>query len=261
VADSLRLYVRYVSIAIRAQLQYRAAFVLKVIGYCIATGVEFLGLWALFARFGTLAGWTLHEVALIYGVADVGFALADGLGRGLDRFGDVLKAGEFDRMLVRPRSAILQLLGFDFRLLTFGRMAQGIVALAWAGQFVAWSPARAALLALSFACTTSLFIGLAVLQATTAFWTIESLEVWNAFTYGGNYASQYPFDIYTRWLRAFFTAILPLALTGYVPARAILGRDPLDAWHVIAPLAGPVFLIIALGAWRIGVRHHASTGS
>jgi ABC-2 type transport system permease protein len=46
---------------------------------------------------------------------------------------------------------------------------------------------------------------------------------------------------------------------------AILGRaDPLGApafvgW--IAPLAGPVFLILSLQVWRIGVRHYRSTGS
>jgi ABC-2 type transport system permease protein len=259
--DSLALYVRYIAIAIRAQLQYRAAFVLKLVGYLIATFVEFLGLWALFSRFGALAGWTLHDVALIYGAADVGFAIADGLGRGLDRFAAVLKAGEFDRMLVRPRSTVLQLLGYDFRLLTLGRLLQGIAVLMWAGGFVDWSIASALLLVLALVCTCALFVGIAVLQATTAFWTIESLEVWNAFTYGGNYASQYPFDIYRRWLQRFFTAVLPLALTSYVPVRAILGRDPLDMWHVIAPLAGPLFLAIALAVWRIGIRHHASTGS
>jgi len=259
--DAFALYIRYIAIATRAQLQYRAAFVLKVIGYLIATGVEFLGLWALFARFGSLDGWKLPEAALIYGVADVGFGLSDGLGRGLDRFSGLLKAGQFDRMLLRPRSTVLQLLGFDFRLLTIGRLLQGTAVLVWASRFVAWSPASIALLAESFACTCCLFIGIAVLQATSAFWTIESLEVWSAFTHGGNYASQYPMDIYARWFRAFFTALLPLALTSYTPACAILGRAPLDAWHALAPLAGPLFLAASLFIWRIGVRRHASTGS
>jgi len=261
VADALALYVRYVAIAIRAQLQYRASFVLKVIGYLIVTGVEFLGLWALFSRFGTLAGWTLPEAAMIYAVADIGFGISDGLARGIDRFGALLKDGEFDRMLVRPRSTILQLLGYDFRILTLGRLVQGMAVLIWAAGSIAWTAGKVALLAESFACTAILFVGISVLQAATSFWTIESLEVWNAFTHGGNYASQYPMDIYARWLRRFFTALLPLALTAYTPVRAILGRDPLDAWHAVAPLAGPLFLALSLLVWRVGVRHHASTGS
>jgi ABC-2 type transport system permease protein len=38
-----------------------------------------------------------------------------------------------------------------------------------------------------------------------------------------------------------------------------LGSPPLVQW--LAPLAGPVFLLATLGAFRAGLRHYASTGS
>jgi len=259
--NAFRLYLRYIAISLRAQLAYRATFAMKTIGHLLVTGIEFFGIWALFARFGTLRGWTLPEVALIYGLTDIAFALADALGRGFDKVGSLLKAGEFDRMLVRPRSTVLQLLGYELQLMRVGRLSQGLVVLIWASRWFAWTAGSIALVVLAIAGTIAVFLGLVVLQATSAFWTIESLEVWNAFTYGGNYASQYPMAIYRAWFRRFFTAIVPLALTSYYPARAILGRDPLDIWHVVAPLAGPVFFAISLLAWRVGVRHHASTGS
>lgn len=259
--DSLQLYRRYTAISIRAQLTYRATFALKTVGHMLVTAIEFLGIWALFSRFGTLGGWSLRDVALIYGMADIAFALADAVGRGFDQFGTLLKAGDFDRLLLRPRSTVLQLLGHELQLMRIGRLSQGIVVLAWASGGIAWRAGSVLLLALSIAGTACLFVGLVVLQATSCFWTIETLEVWNAFTYGGNYAGQYPMAIYRPWFRRFFTAIVPLALTSYYPARAILGRAPLDVWHLLAPLAGPAFLAASFGAWRIGVRHHASTGS
>lgn len=259
--DALRLYRRYVAISMRAQLAYRATFAMKTFGHLLVTGIEFLGIWALFSRFGRLGGWTLSEVGLLYGTIDIAFALAEALGRGFDKFATLLKAGDFDRMLLRPRSTVLQLLGYEVQLMRIGRLAQGIVVLAWASGSIAWSAGTIALAAASIAGTACLFLGLVVLQATSAFWTIESLEVWNAFTYGGNYAAQYPMAIYRAWFRRFFTAVIPLALTSYLPARAILGRDALGPWHALGPLAGVAFLAIAFGAWRIGVRHHASTGT
>ena len=108
--DGLSLYLRYLAISLRAQLAYRATFVMKTIGHLLVTGVEFFGIWALFARFGTLGGWRLHEVALLYGMVDVAFSLADAFGRGFERVGRLLKAGDFDRLLLRPRSVVLQLL-------------------------------------------------------------------------------------------------------------------------------------------------------
>ncbi|HET9988855.1 MAG TPA: ABC-2 family transporter protein [Kofleriaceae bacterium] len=259
--EALALYGRYVAISLRAQLVYRATFVMKTVGYLLVTAIEFFGIWALFSRFGTLGGWSLRDVALLYGSTDVAFAIADATGRGFDKFGTILKAGDFDRMLLRPRSPVLQLLGYELQLMRIGRLSQGLVVLAWAGTALAWTPATVALLIASIIGTTCTFLGLVILQATSAFWTIETLEVWNAFTYGGNYAAQYPMAIYRRWFQRFFTVIIPLALTSYYPARAILGRDELGAIHVLGPVAGVAFLALALGVFRIGVRHHASTGT
>ena len=259
--EAFALYRRYLAISIRAQLVYRATFVMKTVGNLLVTGIEFLAIWALFSRFGTLGGWSLHEVALLYGLIDVAFAIADATGRGFDKLGSLLRAGDFDRMLLRPCSVELQLLGHELQLMRIGRLSQGLVVLIWAGTAIAWSPAAVGLLLLSIAATAALFLGIVVLQATSTFWTIQTLEVWNAFTYGGNYAAQYPMAIYQRWFQRFFTAVIPLALTSYIPGRAILGRDPLDAIHMVAPLAGFGFLAITLGVFRRGIRHHASTGS
>ena len=258
--DALRLYRRYLAISIRAQMTYRATFIMKTVGHFMVTGIEFFGIWALFARFGTLGSWTLREVALIYGTIDIAFAIADATGRGFDKVSTLLKAGDFDRMLLRPRSTVLQLLGYELQLMRIGRLAQGIAVLAWAAGNIAWSVPTVALLLISIASTACLFLGLVVLQATSAFWTIEALEVWNAFTYGGNYAGQYPMSIYRSWFRRFFTAILPLACTSYFPALAILGRSSeWTSW--LGPLAGFAFLAVSLLVWRVGLRHHASTGS
>jgi ABC-2 type transport system permease protein len=259
--NALSLYLRYVAISIRAQLTYRATFAMKAVGQLLVTGIEFFGIWALFSRFGTLGGWTLREVGLIYGMVDVGFALADATGRGFDKLGTLLKAGDFDRMLLRPRSVVLQLLGFELQLMRIGRFTQGVAILVWAAIPLAWTPVTAVLLVASILSIGCLFLGLVVLQATSTFWTIESLEVWNAFTYGGNYAAQYPMSIYRRWFQRFFTAIVPLALASYYPARAILGRDAPGAVHVLGPFAGFAFLALTFAVFRLGIRRHASTGS
>ena len=153
--DALSLYIRYLAISMRAQLQYRATFVMKTIGHLLGTGIEFFGIWALFARFGSLGGWQLLEVALLYGIADVAFSLADGFGRGFDKLGSLLKAGDFDRMLLRPRSVVLQLLGFELQLMRIGRFTQGLIVLGWASTFIAWTPATVVLLVVSIIATAS----------------------------------------------------------------------------------------------------------
>jgi ABC-2 type transport system permease protein len=240
---------------------------MQAIGQFVVTGIEFVAIVALFDRFGGLEGWALEEVALFYGLISITFAMADAIARGFDTFGSMVKYGDFDRLLLRPRSTVLQLFGQELTLRRLGRFAQGAVVMAFAihALEIPWTAARIGLLTLAIAGGISLFIGVVILQATSAFWTTESLEVWNAFTYGGATMSQYPLAIYRPWFRQFFTFVIPFACINYLPGVAILGRpDPLGTPAVlqwISPLAGPLFLLMALQVWKFGVRHYQSTGS
>lgn len=265
--NALRLYAQYAAVSVRSQLQYRASVIMQSIGILLMTGIEFLGILALFDRFGQIRGWTLPEIALFYGMVSIAWALCDALGRGFEVTGQIIKAGDFDRILLRPRSTVLQMLGHELTLRRAGRLVQGIVVLiyAFAALDLDWSIARVLLLLVAIASTLCAFMGLLVFQATSSFWTIETMEVWNAFTYGGVTMAQYPLEIYRGWFRKLFMFAIPIGCGTYLPGVAILGRaDPLGTpvWlQWLAPLACPVFLAIATGAWVIGIRHYRSTGS
>jgi ABC-2 type transport system permease protein len=265
--DSLRLYFRYAAVQLRAQMQYPASFWMMTVSFFLGMALEFAGIVILFHRFGTLRGWTLPEIAMLYSIMGIGIALAEGIGRGFDTFPALIKSGDFDRLLLRPRSTVLQVLGTDMQLMRAGRLLQALVILAWAVRVlpIEWTLPKCALLLLAMMGATCVFGGLFVLQATFCFWTIEGLEIWNAVTYGGNETAQYPLTVYRPWFRRFFTWVVPLACANYLPLGAILGRpDPLGAPPAVqwcAPLVGILFLLACLRVWRLGVRHYTSTGS
>ena len=140
------MYWRLVSQSIRAQLQYRLSFVLMCVGSFTVTAIEALGIWALFERFGMLGQWTLPQVAFLYGLVNCVFAFTEAITRGFDMFGTIfIRTGEFDRVLLRPRTAVLQLAGFQFQLHRVGRFAQGLIVLVWAIWMLEldWSVLRA----------------------------------------------------------------------------------------------------------------------
>lgn len=266
--DAIRLYVHYIAISIRGQMQYRASFIMLSAGGFLTSGTEIVGIWALFERFKSLGGWRLEEVALFYGLVNVAFPIAEAAARGFDTFPELVKSGEFDRLLLRPRSTAMQVAARELQLVRIGRFAQGSIVLLWAVSAlnVQWTIARVALVVSAMIGGACLFSGLFILQATLAFWTVEGLEVMNSFTYGGTQTGQYPLSIYRPWFRRFFTFIVPLACVSYFPALAILGRpDPVAGsppwFQWLAPLTGVVFLAVCLKVWKLGVRHYTSTGS
>ena len=266
--DGLRLYLRFVAVSLRAQLQYRASVIMQALGLLLITVIEYVGVWALFERFGHIGGWTLPQVALLYGMVDVAFALSETIGRGFDAFPSMVTSGDFDRLLVRPRSTVLQLLGQELALRRLGRLVQGVAVLIWAATVlpIAWSPGKLLLLLAAIGGGVCLFIGLSIVQATIAFWTVEPLEFMNAFTHGGVETGHYPLTVYRSWFRKLFTFVIPLACVNYLPAMAILDMHPAGApgaqlarW--LAPLGGVLFLLASLQLWKLGVRKYVSTGS
>jgi ABC-2 type transport system permease protein len=265
--DAIRLYLHYASVSLRGQMQYRASTILLALGNILLHGVEFLAIWAMFDRFGSLGVWSLPEVALLYGMANSSFAIAEVLGRGFDDFSAQVKSGEFDRLLLRPRSTAFQIVARYVWLSKLGWFAQGVVVLVWAGAAldVTWTVPKVALLLAAILSGAATFAGLFVLQATLCFWTTESLEVMATVTYGGVQTTQYPIAVYAKWFRRFFTFVVPLACMNYFPSLAITGRaDPLGtpAWVPWAsPLVGFAFLFVTLRLWQFGVRHYRSTGT
>ena len=246
--NALALYGRYAAASVRAQFSYAGTLTMM--------------------SFGQVAGWSLGEVALFYGLVSITFAVSDTITRGFDIFGSVfVRTGGFDRLLLRPRSLTLQLLGYELRLTRIGRLAQGAAVFAYGAAVThfAFTPAALAILAFALAGGVAMFSGLFVLQATLAFWTVESLEAVNIFTYGGEAAAEYPMNVYAGWFRNFLTFVVPVGCVTYLPMLAAMGRpDPLGApaWVMpLAPAAGFAFLALALFIWRFGVRHYTSTGS
>ena len=266
--NALALYGRYAATSVRAQFSYAGMLAMMSFGQFLVTIIEFLGIWALFRRFDHIVGWRLGDVALFYGLVSVTFSIGDAITRGFDVFGSVfVRTGAFDRLLLRPRSLTLQLMGYELRLTRVGRMAQGIAVFAWGAAVThfAFTPAAVAILAFAVIGGVAMFSGLFVMQASLAFWTVESLEAVNIFTYGGEAAAEYPMNVYAGWFRNFLTFVVPVGCVTYLPMLAAMGRsDPLGApdWILpLAPLAGFAFLAVGLFIWRFGVRHYTSTGS
>ena len=262
--NSLRVFLKLVGVSLRSQMQYKASFWMLSATHFVSTFVDIFGIWILFDRFKVVKGWSFEELALIYGVMQMGFAAAESAGRGFDGFGLVVKNGDFDRVLLRPLSSIMQIAARDIQLMRIGRFFQGLVILVWGCSQLGIDlfSTKSAVIALSLVGTTCLFYGLFVLQATICFWTTETLELMNITTYGGLQAGQYPISIYNRYFQAFFTFVVPIGCVAYYPLATLLQKEAVPFWlgAVVAPLWGVIFLAGACFAWRLGVRRYHSTG-
>lgn len=260
----LRLFFRLIGISFKSQMQHRASFFMLISTYFLSTFIDIIGIWILFDRFKTIQGWTLQEVAIIYGIMHIGFSIPEAFARGFDNFGSLLRTGDFDRILLRPLGTLFQMVSREIHWIRLGRLLQGCMILAWGCTELEFTlnSLHASIIFFAIIGTAALFYGLFILQATLTFWTTETLELMNITTFGGLEVGQYPMSIYNSVLRGFFTIIIPLACVAYYPIAAALNHETIPMWlGAVAPLAGLIFLSLSIRLWKLGVRHYNSTGS
>jgi ABC-2 type transport system permease protein len=248
-------------------MAYRSSFWMQIVTNFMIHFVEVVALLAMFYRFDDMDGWSLGDVAFLHGLSMIAFGVADTLAVGLDSVPEQIRQGEFDRVLTRPLSSWIQTAVSEVSLRHAGQIAQGAIVFAYALSMVeiAWTPERVLVLAMALLSGIGLYVALFTTVAILSFWTVNSIEVINAFTYGGSDLAQFPMHVYDRWLRNAFIFIIPVAFTSYFPSLFILGKpDPLGmpGWFRFAgiPIVALFCLVIAW-AWRQGIRHYRSTGS
>lgn len=250
----------------RSQLQYRASFALDFVGSFLISFVDFVAVLVVFHNTPRLNTWDTHEVALLYALSSISFGLTDLLIGHLDQFPQKIRDGNFDILLVRPRGTLFQIIGSDLALRRIAKALQGGLVLVYAlSQLdIRWDAASVTYMALAVPTGIVIFGSVWVVGACIAFWTVDGGEFTNAFTYGGNFMTQYPVDVYATWLRRFLAYVVPLAFVTYFPALVILGKDdPLGLPRVLdysSPLVAVISAVVAGTIWRSAVRHYRSAG-
>ena len=206
------------------------------------TGLDFVGLWIMFAHLDDLAGFTLHEVALLYGSALARPRRSPTpLIGSVERIGTYVRTGRLDQMMTKPVPLLVQVCADQFTLRRLGRITQAAVVFGWACTYVDWTPLRV-LVAVSMIVSGALvFFGLFVGFSCIQFWTTDATEFANAFTYGGATVTQYPLSIFPREVLVGADLRHPGGLRELVslplPARSRRPVRDADAFQFASPLA------------------------
>jgi ABC-2 type transport system permease protein len=266
VADAFAVYRRLVGAQVRSQLQYRTSFALDLFGAFLITFVDFLAVLVIFHNVPQLSNWDIHEVAFLYATSSLSFAFVDVVIGHLDEFPQLIRTGNFDLLLIRPRGTLFQVAAAELSLRKLGKALQAGIVLVYAltAMDIPWDVGRVVMLVAMIPVGAVIFGAVWVAGACIAFWTTEGGEFTNAFTYGGNFLTQYPIDVYSAWARRFLAYFVPMAFVSYFPALYVLDKeDPLGLPRFLefsSPVVAVVAACVAGLIWQAAVRRYRSAG-
>lgn len=267
IAANAHAYVLLAWMWIRVSMSYRASFALLTLGQFLITGLDFVAILVMFSNVDALGGFSLSEIAFLYGGSTLCLGFADLLLGNIERLGERIRLGTLDAMMVRPVSVYVQMCADDFALRRLGRITQAGLVFAWSVSALNldWTAARVAMLPYLLVFGTAIFLAIFTIGAAVQFWTAESSQLANSFTYGGSTLAQFPMTIYPLEAVKALTFVVPITFVNWYPSLFILDKpDPLGLPAPVqfaAPLAALVLTVLAAVVWRTGLRRYRSTGS
>lgn len=258
----MRIYWNLLLLQLKTQMQYRTSFFLALFGQFLASFSMVFGLYFVLAKVDAMDEFTYGQVLICFAVIMMSFSIGEFFGGGFAVLSSLIGSGELDRVLIRPRNLLLQIMFPHIDFTRLGLFIQSLVVMIYAipRSDIVWTWERKITLCLMVICGGIIFFGLFLIQACFSFFTIQSVEFMNLFTYGARTFGRYPYSVYGTVILKILTFVVPLALFQYYPLLYLTGRE--ESWlYMFLPVVALVFLVPCYGLFRFGLNHYQSTGS
>ena len=258
----MKLYFNSLALHLKSELEYRMSFIISFLSQILIFFTYYFVIIALFSKFNNIKGFTLYEVLLCFSIIQFGFAFNEVFARGIDKFDKLIIEGGFDRLLLRPKNLILQVLCSDGDFVKVSRLIQAIIVLVIAliNLKVELTFLKVICLILMLMASCVIFFGIFLLAASYCFMTVQGLEVRNVFTDGGKHMAQYPIGVFKKGFVFFFTFIIPYAFVNYYPLLYFIGKND-NIWYAFSPIVVFLYLIPCFIVFYMGVKKYEGSGS
>lgn len=258
----MRLIIKYMSMHLRTQLEYKSSFILSLIAQSLSTILSSFMVLILMDKFNFMEQFNIYETILGISIVQFGFSFAECFGRGFDRFSNIIKKGSLDLMLIRPRNIYIQIFGSNIEFSKLSRIFGSLILfiIAFINVDFDRSLFNIILLLMLLMFSSLIYFSLEILSACLCFKTIEGLEFVNIFTDGSREFGQYPMGLFKKEVLIIFTYLIPIACVNYYPVNYILGKSD-SILYLISPLFCLILFIVSIIAFNKCMFNYESSGS
>ena len=264
--ESLRLYLKFLGIAIRSRMEYRSDFLVGIVSVVVLNVANLSLIWVMVNRFQVLGGWRYWEIVMLYAMWLLSHSVHAVFFWHLAYLEDDILQGRLDQYLVRPCSPLLQFLGREVNYMGVADVvfASAAFSLAYRNLGLAWSVPQWAFFAVAVVSGTAIETSIVWIVGTLAFWTGRTRSIFYLSLRFNVLTQQYPMDVFGKWFRIFVTGFLPVAFVNYYPLTVLLGKPNalgIAGIGFLSPFVAGILLSLGSLIWRRGLAGYTSSGS
>ncbi|MDD4296117.1 MAG: ABC-2 family transporter protein [Ruminiclostridium sp.] len=255
----LQIYLMALKHNFAARMAYRADFMFSSLMSFVSEMFIPLITFFIYEMGSSFPGWGFYEVLLLQGI----FMLSNGVAR-LTFFGIVsstlghVREGTYDLLLIKPRSTLFLSIANVFSPDSIGTIFAAVYIIRLSLDKLVWPGALSWIkFIVLFLFSLMVLFSFSLFMAGSMFkWVGNSriYEIFDSITSFGNY----PATIFSKFFRILISNVIPIALLGFFPASALLGKEIDGA--LPAALVCIIFLALGFCFWRFMLSKYTSAG-
>ena len=231
----------------------RGAFIMRAVLMAVNNGIFFTFWIVLLSRVPQIRGYTLGDVAVLYGIVAVAHGLAAFVAGGIHYLARTIHDGELDTLIAQPKPTLLYAIGLRSQPSGLGDIVSGLLMIALSGH--AGVMGVPAVIAAGIA-GAAVLVATAVLLHSAAFWLGRTESASRQLYEVTLMFSLYPDTLFTGPLRWILFTAIPAGFVGYLPAELIRAPSARSAFGI----ALGVIVYAGFAAWvfQRGLRTYSS---
>lgn len=266
--SEMEIMLQSLKMSFHARLQYRADTLVTTFAVFVRESTNIIVIYLTLLKFDKINGWNINEMLFLFSILFLTYAFVVSLFADLRDFSRMIREGSFDRLLLRPRGLLFQLILNNADLMaTAGHGTLGILLFFFSAGRVGITWDLVTVIYYLSAITGGILIqgGMFIIFSAASFYFVEVNSIMEIFYWNMRKFAGYPISIYSKLIQALMIYVIPFAFVNYFPAQYLLRKEDManysDIYMYIPPVLGVAVYLLAYAFWRISVKRYTSTGN
>lgn len=262
---TIQLFSKLVRLLLKERMEYRGDFILSIFAQIVAYAGDYIVIWLFIKKFNTIAGWTWPEIAFLYSLGLITYALGASFSFVQMRDLEIqVKQGTFDSILIKPVNPYLYLVSRGFNLGYIAHISVSGFVLVWAmiELNMTWMLIDYMYLILAIISGAMIQAGILTVIGALSFIWVRTSFMFTLFFRLKDFIS-YPLPIFGTFIQILLTVVIPLAFVNFYPASYLLSNETtlLPIWAKwCVPIVGPLCYWVGYKLWMFGTNKYQGAG-
>lgn len=228
--SELKNLLAHIKISIQSSISLRESFLLQSFFMLFSNLIFFSFWWIYFNNFNSIKGWTLSDIACLYGIVNGAYGIFTVFLGGSRYIARMVSEGDLDMLIVKPKNLLLQIMGSKSTSSGWGDIVSSVVFLALSG----YSTMINLPFLILFIFTACIVIAsFSIMIGSLAFWIGDSHTISKQIFEFLLTFSNYPKSIYAGAIKVFLLTVVPSGFIGFVPIETIKNQSLSGVLYIV----------------------------